>query len=1807
VVAALVGLCLVQASARGAVYDWALAGTPGDWAVPANWGASTLPTASDTAWIINGGTATVDMSGAACNTLYVGGVGGGTVQMTAGTFAATSEYVGCGGAGFFSQSGGTNTVGTLGLGYDSGGNGVYNLDGGTLIASAITSGALVSPYEGGPAWLSLGGGTLQAGGNFSTPVSVVLPTAGANTTIDTAGHTLTLANSVSGPGGLIKTDAGTLMLSAANFYTGTTLISGGTLALGSSAALEGSTLDTSGAGTLSCGSLSAVLLGGLAGPGSISLTNTAGSAIALSVGGNGLGGAYSGSLGGAGSLAKIGCGVLTLGGENTYHGTTAVNGGTLLLDFSAPGAPAAGVINNSGNYSALRLGGGMLAIQGAASGPANSQQFNGLTLTADASTIQLNANGNANIPTLSVGAFTATAAGSTLLVDTSLGGTVTTTSALPALGVYGNGRAVFYDGSGYNWPTTNSTGSPFVLSGATAAALNMPLPGSGATSTTNYLLAGSASLTASETAGTLQLSPTASGMSLAISSGNMLTVATGGLLFTGTNDYTISGGSITAGNGSGAYELIVQQYAANNNLTITSPVVNCGSYTTSLTKAGPGTLTLSASNNSYSGGTSVLAGTLVLGGNVTGNNVLVGGSGAAAFTQSAGTNTINSNLYLGSNPGGGGVYTMSGASSLSAGYEYLGYSGSGSFTQSAGSNAASYGLYLGYNPGSSGTYSLTGGSLGTQRPGLYVGFYGTGSFTQSGGTNTAGQSFSGGVTLGTCPGSSGTYHLETGGLLSANAEDVGWQGAGAFTQSGGTNAVGSLYLGYNPGSSGTYNLTGGSLGAVDDGLYVGYSGTGTFTQSGGTNTISGAYFGALYLGNWAGSSGSYYLSSTGLLSAPSEYVGPSGTGAFTQSGGTNVTMFLFLGHGGNGAGSYYLTGGSLSAGTLEIASNAGTGTFTQSGGTAAVSALWVGVDGCGCYSLSQSGVLAAVSEYLGAAAPATACFQQTGGSNSTTYLSIGGSNARYLLSGGTLQINGGLASTGTLDGGGGTGVLSIANSSLVDFSQGNIVNAGSASLTIGAGSLVIVPSGGFNPGAIFGNYSTTGPIFFHTSGTTLTVAPGQFLGGCGTINDPVNCQGTLAASPSGFLNLTAGLSISGTGSANLGSGSLTSNGTASGLAGGSLAAATLWVGSSGTGTFTQSGGTSTILGSLFQGALFLGGASGDSGTYNLSGGLLSLSSTAPPLCVGYGGIGNFTQTGGTAVLGATLCLGYNPGGSGALNLGSAGSFSAGSEYVGYYGTGTFTQSGGTNTTPALCLAFSSGSSGTYNLNGGALIVGCVTQGSALTGSGSATFNLGGGTLQLTGPWVSTMPLVLTGSGGNATINTGGYTLSLLGGLSGPGGLNVLGGGTLNLYAPASYSGPTTVAAGTLRLPATFTVSGFGGNGTGWQVDAPSTAITGDVFTLTDNSYYEAHGAFYTLKISPTNGFAASFTYTAGGAKQGEGVAFVLQDDPRGPTALGGGFTYLGYGGGTGNSIVQSAAIELNIDPSYTVGSRYATNGGTGGYASVLPVSLNSGDPINVSLVYDPAAQTITETLSDPVASTSKILTWSGVNLQSVLGGNMAYVGFTGATGYLAATQAISNFSLTATCATSSNNLLPIGTDLSIAAGATLDLAGANQTLGSLSGPAGASVLLGSGTLTTGGDNASTTFGGSISGSGGVVQTGTGTFTLAGSNAYGGGTSVVSGVLAVENPAAIPSGGLLSIGASGSVVLGAPGYTELEAIFGGAPLTPLTSGGGAAAGEGATGGPGAVPEPGTLALLAAAAAVCGLAAAGWRRKGKPATA
>ena len=99
--------------------------------------------------------------------------------------------------------------------------------------------------------------------------------------------------------------------------------------------------------------------------------------------------------------------------------------------------------------------------------------------------------------------------------------------------------------------------------------------------------------------------------------------------------------------------------------------------------------------------------------------------------------------------------------------------------------------------------------------------------------------------------------------------------------------------------------------------------------------------------------------------------------------------------------------------------------------------------------------------------------------------------------------------------------------------------------------------------------------------------------------------------------------------------------------------------------------------------------------------------------------------------------------------------------------------------------------------------------------------------------------------------------------------------------------------------------------------------------------------------------------------------------------------------------------------------------------------------------------------------------------------------------------------------------LPSGSALNLStSGAALNISGisaSGQTVGSLAGASGTSIILGGKNLTVGADNTSTAFGGVISGAGGsITKTGTGTMTLSGANTYSGVTTLAGGVLNVAS-------------------------------------------------------------------------------------------
>ncbi|MDV6340997.1 PEP-CTERM sorting domain-containing protein [Nitrosomonas sp. Is24] len=560
------------------------------------------------------------------------------------------------------------------------------------------------------------------------------------------------------------------------------------------------------------------------------------------------------------------------------------------------------------------------------------------------------------------------------------------------------------------------------------------------------------------------------------------------------------------------------------------------------------------------------------------------------------------------------------------------------------------------------------------------------SFLQAGGSLTVSSQI---VGSGFDSGSSGhgSYVL-SGGSLSAEEEVIGDSYTlipdvyGVFTQSGGTNTVTNLIIS-RAGSRGEYNLSGGSLLVDNEVIGIGYDvysfGTnGIFTQSGGMHVVNGG----LSIGERG--FGTYTLSA-GSLSANSESIGSaiapweSGSGNFTQNGGKHtVSDTLSIGYGPNGRGSYILNEGSLSTNSESIGSTiysnpmeGATGIFTQSGGTHTVSdILSIGLGGFGTYTLN-AGSLSTKSESIGSTfyrdpmvVGGTGIFTQSGGTHTVSgILSIGigeASTGKYDLNAGSLSAGSEHIYSGTFNQTGGTNTVNRLTLGLVGSS--GIYNLSAGSL------LADIEFIGQGDGS---HYLPDGHGDLTQSGGMHTVRGELFIGYDGGV---------------GTYNLSAG----------------------------DLLADSEFVGSGryfdniGSGYFTQSGGTHTVIHDFIVGNYF------GSASYYLSAGSLSVSSEF----IG-GGVfssGTFIQSGGTNTVSDILSIGSGVESTGKYDL-NAGSLSVGSEFIGggpccSASTGTFNQTGGVHTIAGLMT-----NNGVYNHSGGAFVVGAIDNSGTITQTG----------------------------------------------------------------------------------------------------------------------------------------------------------------------------------------------------------------------------------------------------------------------------------------------------------------------------------------------------------------------------------------------------------------------------------------------------------------------------------------------------------
>jgi fibronectin-binding autotransporter adhesin len=355
-------------------------------------------------------------------------------------------------------------------------------------------------------------------------------------------------------------------------------------------------------------------IGSLEGTGNVFLGNRN---LNLTVGANNLSTAFSGVIQGDGSLSKIGTGSFTLAGANTYTGATTVDAGRLTIDSST------GSLNGT-TGTALTMGGGTFDYDNTTSSTTKSQNMGALTFSAGESTVQTTRTAAQNVM-LTFSSLAGRPAGVTRNFVVS-GGTNGTSNSIVLTGAAAGfvDQGTFFGGSNYAFMNATSSYVRGINYNGDAGAATS----SGATTL--------ASTSFQQITGAVTAQNTATFTTLNISGDNDFTLAGGqtvtvnGILKSGNTagGATISGGTaIQAANNA---ELVIRTDGASDVLSISTNIQANG--TNALTKSGAGTLTLSVSN-SYTGGTYITAGTLVLNGT----------NGSSTFGSGLGTGTVTIN------------------------------------------------------------------------------------------------------------------------------------------------------------------------------------------------------------------------------------------------------------------------------------------------------------------------------------------------------------------------------------------------------------------------------------------------------------------------------------------------------------------------------------------------------------------------------------------------------------------------------------------------------------------------------------------------------------------------------------------------------------------------------------------------------------------------------------------------------------------------------------------------------------------------------------------------------------------------------------------------------------------------------------------------------------------------------------------------------------------------------------------------------------------------------------------------------------
>ncbi len=325
------------------------------------------------------------------------------------------------------------------------------------------------------------------------------------------------------------------------------------------------------------------------------------------------------SSGHANNSLTVNQGTLTLAGSNTYTGNTNLNNNAkLVLDYAA---------TNTSKIGTIYLAGGTLELKGGSF----VQSVSNTTLYAGPTPFITRNGGTAK---LRMNAINRNAQSSISFLD----GTVADTDRTNTNGILGG-----YATIGGNWAVNSTNGAD----GAVTTLSNYDTwTSTGGSSTANYLLNGSSSLTGNLAANSLKIVNTDVNQTLNLASNNLTITSTaattlGGVLYAGGANakYNINGtGALIASTTTG--ELLV--HTSTGCLVVNTPIVTSGATAGVLTKSGNGSLVLGGANV-YTGTTRVNSGKLFVNGSLSNVNANLHVDPAATL---GGSGTVGRNITI---------------------------------------------------------------------------------------------------------------------------------------------------------------------------------------------------------------------------------------------------------------------------------------------------------------------------------------------------------------------------------------------------------------------------------------------------------------------------------------------------------------------------------------------------------------------------------------------------------------------------------------------------------------------------------------------------------------------------------------------------------------------------------------------------------------------------------------------------------------------------------------------------------------------------------------------------------------------------------------------------------------------------------------------------------------------------------------------------------------------------------------------------------------------------------------------------------